>query len=134
MTSSAISSPYAPLELLPPGAERQQQRALGMAQHRLGRVHDLVDEQQIGALDVDLVGTAFQGHEADDVLTPAGEAPGGGVRDESERLDHRQHPLARVRVDQLGSAHDPGHGGCGHSRHARDVIDGGHVNATGTEC
>ena len=88
MTSSATSSP----STLPDrartrcsnawaaGAERQQQGVLGIPQHRLGRVHDLVDEQQALALDVDLGAAAFQADETDDVLAaqaqPLGVASG----------------------------------------------------------
>ena len=49
---------YALVELLPADAERQQQGVLGPAQRLLGRVHDVVDEHQTAALDVDRVGTA----------------------------------------------------------------------------
>ena len=114
------------LELLAPAAECQQEGVLGPAQHRLGRVHDVVDEQQAAALDVDLVRAPVQAHQADDVLPPPGKAARRSVRNEPQRLDDGQHPLARIGVHQAGSAQDAGHGGRRDPGHAGDVVDGRH--------
>jgi hypothetical protein len=62
------------LERLAAAAEGEQQRVLGPAQHRLGRVHDVVDEQQAAPLDVDLVGAPLQADQPDDVLPSPREA------------------------------------------------------------
>jgi hypothetical protein len=98
-------------EQLTGAAEGQQERVLGPAQDVLGRVHDLVHEQQAAALDVDLVGAAVKPHQPNDVLPPPGEAAGGRVGDEAERLDDGKYPLAGVGLHQVGPAQHPGHGG-----------------------
>ncbi len=114
------------LELLAAAAERQQQGVLGAAQHRLGRVHDVVDEQQAAALDVDLVGAPVDPDQADDLLPPPGEAARRRVRDEPERLDDGEHALARIRVHDTGPAQDARDGSGRHPGHAGDVVDGRH--------
>lgn len=108
------------------GVQREQQRPFGAAQDRLGRVHDLVGEQQAASLDVHLVRAAFQGHQADDVLPAAGESPRRGIGDEVERLDHGEHTLARVLAHQVRSAQHPGDGGRGNPGHACHIINGSH--------
>src|SRR5580658_4688008 len=95
----AAQGPNPLLELPPATAEGQQQGARGIAQHRLGRVHDLVDEQHAVLLDVDLAQAPLQRHEADDVLAPPAKPLSGRVRDETEHLDDGQHTLAGFRVD-----------------------------------
>ena len=65
--------------------KRQQQRVFRVPQHRLSRVHDLVDEQQAFALDIDFTGATLQGHQADDVLAATAEPLGRGVGHESPR-------------------------------------------------
>jgi hypothetical protein len=115
-------------ELLAPAAESQQQRVLGPAQHRLGRVHDVVDEQQAAALDVDLVGAAFKPDEPDDVLPPPGQAAGRRVGDEAERLDDREHPLACRGMHPVRPAEHPGHGGGRHPGHPGDIVDRRHAD------
>jgi hypothetical protein len=115
-------------EQLAAAAEGQQQRVLGPAQHRLGRVHDVVDEQQAASLDVDLVGAPLEAHQPDDVLPPPGEAARRRVGDEAERLDDGEHPLARVRVHQVRPAQHPRHGRDGHPGHLGDVIDRRHAD------
>ena len=89
-------------------------------------MHDLVDEQQAFPLDVDLTGATLQGHQANDVLAAAAEPLGHGVGHEAEGLDHGLHPLARLRLDQAGLAHDPGDRGGGNSRHPRDIVNRRH--------
>src|SRR6185437_3651442 len=115
------------LEQLTAAAEGQQQGVLGPAEHSLGRVHDVVDEQQAAALDVDLVGAPLQAHEPDDVLAPPGKTARRRVGYEAERLDDGEHPLAGIRVDQVRAAQHPGNGGDRHPRHLGDVIDRGHA-------
>jgi hypothetical protein len=109
-------------------AEGQQQRVLGPAEDVLGRVHDVVDEQQAGALDVDFVGAAVQADQPDDVLPPPGKAAGRRVGDEAERLDHGQHALAGIGMHQVGPAQHPGHGGGRHRRHPGDIVDRRHAD------
>jgi hypothetical protein len=74
-------------------------------------VHDVVDEHQAAALDVDLVGTAVQADQGDDVLPPPAQAAGRGIGDEAEHLDDAQHPLARLGAHEVGAAQYAGHRG-----------------------
>jgi hypothetical protein len=96
----ARQRPDAPLELLTGPAERQQQRALGSAQYRLDRVHDLVHEQLTGFLDVDLIGAALQGGQPDDVLAAAAQALGRPVRHETQLVDGGPDALLRAGVHE----------------------------------
>jgi hypothetical protein len=116
------------LEQLAAAAEGQQQRVLGPPQHRLGRVHDVVDEQQAAPLDVDFVGAPLQPDKPDDVLPPPGEAARRRVGHEAERLDDGEHALARVGMHQVGPPQHPGHGGDGHPGHLGDVVDRRHAD------
>ena len=116
------------LKLLAAAAEAQQQGVPGPAQHELGRVHDLVDEQYAVLLDIHLGAAALQGGETDDVLPAIAESLGIGIRDEIECLDHREHALARVLIHQRRPAHDPGHRGRRNTGHPGDVVDGRHLS------
>jgi hypothetical protein len=123
--------PDAPLELLARLAERQQQRTLGAAQHRLHRVHDLVHEQLASFFDVDLVGAAFQGGEPDDVLPPPAQPLGRPVGHEPEHLDGRADTLLCVGMHQGRAVNDARHGRGGDARQVGDVVHRAHSEASG---
>jgi hypothetical protein len=92
----------------------------------LGRVHDVVDEQQAASLDVQLVGAADQARQGDDVLPAPGEAARRGIRHEAELGDDAEHALAGVRADEFGAAQHAGHGGGRDTGDPGDIIDGCH--------
>jgi len=79
------------------------------------------------ALDVDLVGAAFQADQPDDVLSPPGQAARRRVGDQAERLDDGEHALPRIRMHQVRPPQYPRHSGGRQPGHP-GVIDRGHAD------
>ena len=58
-------------------------------------------------------------------------ALGRAVGHVAQFLDHGQHPVAGVRVDEVGAVDHPGHGRRGHPGPVRHLIDGAHRGTLG---